>query len=205
VIYCPGNEETLDDDKINVLRRLAALALDYVPDALFNPQEAMRGVEYAFQLAPGEMVQEPFPHNPRRLAALRQFSDLFGAYLLGYVSYSSVKGDWRDFDRGLAIYQRPILTHELGIHGNYLNLDLEHRYAGTRIGNELFDAVRRYLAKMNLLDCSWLYYRNSCAWMRILRKQAVEMARKSKYIAGYDLLDIIGMRTGIRAVIRWGL
>lgn len=188
VFYCPGNEEMLDDEKIGFLQKLAALVREHAPDALFNPQEAMKGVEYQLTAGSKDVLLDPFPHNPQRLARLRTFSDVFGAYLQGRVSYSSVRGDWREFDRWLAIYQRPVLTHELGIHGNYLNLDLEHRYEGTRIGTDLFASTRRNLAKAGLLSRAALYYRNSCAWMRILRKHAVEMARKSKYIAGYDLL-----------------
>jgi beta-galactosidase len=72
-----------------------------------------------------------------------------------------------------------------------MNLDLEHRYEGTRIGTEMYSSLRRNLKKEGLLHRASLYYKNSCAWMRILRKHAVETARKCKYIAGYDLLGAI--------------
>nr|NLN04508.1 hypothetical protein [Clostridiaceae bacterium] len=45
--------------------------------------------------------------------------------------------------------------------------------------------------KEGLLSRAPLYYKNSCAWMRILRKHCVETARMCKYIAGYDLLGAI--------------
>lgn len=195
VIYDGGNEELLDEERIDFLRRLAALQREYVPDALFNPQEGMRGVEYVWgkselgkdQLGP-DAVARPFPYNPRRLAQLREFSDVFGAYAWGLLSYESVQGDWRTLDERQVVYERPLLAHELGIHGNYLNLDLEHRFEGTRIGTDLYASVRRNLEKAGLLSKAAQYYQNSCAWMKILRKQAVETARKTQYIAGYDFL-----------------
>jgi hypothetical protein len=99
-----------------------------------------------------------------------------------------VQGDWRKLDERMVVYERPLLSHEVGIQGNYLNLDLEHRFEGTRIGPDLYASVRRNLEKAGLLPKAAQYYQNSCAWMKILRKQAIEMARKTQYIAGYDFL-----------------
>jgi beta-galactosidase len=193
VIYCCGNEEMLDEKKIDFLREMADLCHSIVPDALFNPQEAMRGIEYYLNRSGvrENNVEEPFPHNPERLEKIREFSDVFGQYPLGLLSYSSTQGDWRILNERLEIYQRPCLSHEITIHGNYLNLDLEHRYEGTRIGTEIFSSTRNYLIKEGLLPRASLYYKNSCAWMKILRKHTVEMARKCKYNAGYDLLGAI--------------
>lgn len=198
VIYCCGNEELINEPKIEFFREMAKLLKANVPDALFNPQEAMRGIEYRFNETPEEaalaadnVVAEPFPHNPKRLNALREFSDVFGQYPLSLLSYNSVDADRLTFDRRLEIYQRPCLSHEVGIHGNYINLDLEHRYEGTRIGAEIFASLRRNLKKEGLLQKATVYYRNSCAWMKTLRKHAVEMVRKCKYNAGYDFLGAI--------------
>jgi hypothetical protein len=191
VLYCAGNEEYLDEDKITFLCKLAADVHREAPDALFNAHSALRGVEYdAFDGAkPGPgVVDKPFRHNPRRLDLLRNCSDAFGSFAWGMLSYTSVQGEWRELDERMRIYERPLLSHELGIHGNYLNLDLEHRYNGTRIGPDLYAAVRQNLARAGLLHRAELYYKNSCAWMKALRKQMVEMARKVKYVAGYDLL-----------------
>jgi hypothetical protein len=192
VLYCPGNEEYLDEEKIAFLRQRAADVHHEAPDAFFNPQSALRGVEYKWGrdkdgLGPGA-VEEPFPHNAGRLDLLREFTDVFGAYALGMLSYTSLKGEWRQLNERMRIYQRPILSHELGIHGNYLNLDLEHRFERTRIGPDLFAATRRNLVNAGLLPKAELYYRNSCAWMRTLRKETLETARKVKYVAGYDFL-----------------
>jgi hypothetical protein len=202
VLYNPGNEEMLDEAKIDFLKKLSTLLRTYVPDGLFDPQEAMRGVEYRMNSKDtlgSDVTEQPFPYNPTRLASLREMSDVFGAYMRGQLSYNSVEGEWRKLDEQMAIYRRPVLSHELGILGNYLNLDLEDRYIGARIGPDLYAAVRHDLAAAGLLDRAQLYYRNSCKWTSLLRKQNLETARKAKYIAGYDFLgpfDQNSHRTG---------
>jgi beta-galactosidase len=79
VIYCCGNEEMLNEKKISELEEMAELLRKNVPDALFNPQEAMRGIEYMLIMSGVEEknVEEPFPHNPGRLEWVRNFSDVF--------------------------------------------------------------------------------------------------------------------------------
>lgn len=198
VIYCCGNEELINEEKIEQLKEMSALRLQLAPDALFNPQEAMRGIEYAFrrneyerETAARDNLEVPFFHNPKRLAAVREFSDVFGQYPLGLLSYSSVTGDKKTLDERLVIYERPCLSHEIGIIGSYINLDLEKRYEGTRIGSELYASVRKNLRESGLLHRASLYYKNSCAWMHILRKHVIENARKCRYNAGYDLLGVI--------------
>lgn len=193
VIYCGGNEELLDEPRIKFLRSMAALQKKLAPDALFNPQEALHGVEYfgSPNLYPPDLVAKPYPHSPGRLQKLKEFSDVIGQYSWGQLSYDSCHGNRHDLDARLKKYARPCLSHEIGIHGNYLNLDLEHRYKGTRIGRGLFAATRRYLKQAGLLHNAALYYRNSCLWMRVLRKQAVETARRCTRLAGYDLLGAV--------------
>jgi hypothetical protein len=191
VLYCCGNEEYIDEAKIEILSRMAELCHELAPDALFSPMEALRGVEYNLHMghAPPEMVAtEPFVHVPERLEKLKSFSDVFGQYSWGMLSYRCAFGNWREIDRRLAMYERPCLSHELGIIGNYLNLDLEERYAESRIGTSLFAATRTYLKREGLLHNAPLYYLNSCAWMRLLRKNALETLRKCHLQAGYDYL-----------------
>jgi len=196
VIYCGGNEELVDDEKIEFLAKKAALMRKHVPDGLFNPMEALRGVEYGWewgghdikQQMGEDVVWEPYLHNPRRLERLKEFCDVFGQYSWGWMSYISVWMDFDQLDRRLEAYGRPCLTHEMCISPNYINLDLEHRYEGTRIGPGLFTAVREHLAEKGLLHKAALYYRNACAHTRILHKHAAESARKVRQFAGYDFL-----------------
>ena len=189
-IYCCGNEELLDETRIEYLRQCAAEMRTAAPDALLNPQEALRGVEYVW--APtdlgGDAVQQPFPHNPMRLAKLKEFSDVFGQYTWGWLSYTSLLGEPDKIDRRLALYGRPCLAHELGICGCYLDLSLEERYRKLRIGPDLYAAARQELQKAGLLDRAGVYYRNSAAWQRLMLKDAMETARQCRLVAGYDCL-----------------
>jgi hypothetical protein len=190
VIYCGGNEELLDEKRIEFLRRMAALCRQEAPDALFNPQEALRGVEYGWQDADlGEDVTiDPFHHNASRLEALKAFSDAFGQYAWGEFSYESFRGDWQRVQGRMRVYEKPCLAHEIGILGTYLDLDLERRYVGTRIGTDLYASARREIETAGLSDRAATYYRNSCAWARLLRKQVIENVRKCGAYAGYDFL-----------------
>jgi len=190
VIYCCGNEEPLNEKKIEYLAQCAAELRSAVPDALFNPQEALRGVEYSNGIKGimGKTVDKPFWHNPTRLARLKEFSDVIGQFTWGWVSYSSLLGEPDKIDQLLAYYERPCLTHELGICKGYLNLDLESRYRNLRIGPGMYAAVRQGLSKAGLLDRAGVYYRNSAAWQRLIIKDAMETARRCRLIAGYDFL-----------------
>ncbi len=189
IILCGGNEDLIDESRIEELHRLYALCRRLSPDLLFNPQEGLRGVEYGEADTMGHTVETPFPHNPDRLAALAGFSDVYGAYSAGMLSYFT--GDFEcpeELDRNLKIYGKPCLSHEVGILGNYLNLDLEHRYDGTYIGPGLYSAVRKHLADVGLLDKAALYYRNSCRITASIRKHTLENARRCRLLAGYDFL-----------------
>ncbi|MCD4770640.1 MAG: hypothetical protein K8R35_10795, partial [Bacteroidales bacterium] len=189
VIYCPGNEEMLDEPKIAFLRSCADKLRHLSPDALFMPQEAMRGVEYYLEgIPPQQLSKHPFSHHTKRLEVLREFTDVFGQYTWGWFSYITLQGSLEDIDRRLAIYKRPTLTHELGIIGSYLDLSLEDRYRSTRIGPELFSKVRESLEEAGLLQRSERYHKNSVAWQMLIAKQACEKVRRSSYIAGYDML-----------------
>lgn len=193
VIYCAGNEELLDEAKLDQLERWAALRRELAPEALFNPHEALRGIEYGWKEEDlgDDVKQEPYLHNPRRLERLKTFSDCIGQFAWGLHSYRSTDSNPTLIDDRLGSYERPCLSHEICIHGSYMDLDLEHRYQGTRIGTQLYAAVREHLRERGLEHRAGEYYVNSCAWMRRLRKHAVEGVRRSQRVAGYDLLGAI--------------
>ena len=187
--FSSGNEMVIDEDYIEHLRKIA----DYVhkeSDALMSPMSAMRGIEYhSF----GDLcVEEPFPHNPKRLAALDEFCDLYNSYSNAQTSYFSSKGDHREIDRRNSIYSRPLLSHEICIHGTYIDLSLKDRYNGSRIGEtEFMTSVEKHLSDVGLLDRANLYYRNSVKWQKDLRKHCFETVRLSDTFAGYDFLGDI--------------
>ncbi len=189
VIYSSGNEMVIDEDYIEHLKKCAD-TVHSGSDSLFSPMSAMRGIEYHSY---GDlMVEEPFPHNPERLAKLAEFCDLYNSYPNGQLSYFHASADPANIDRCNAIYKKPLLSHEICINGTYCDISLEERYKGTRIGETaLYSSVRSHLDKKGLLPRAPLYYRNSSEWQRRLRKQCFEAARRSKTLAGYDFLGDI--------------
>lgn len=190
VLYSGGNEQLLDEKEIEYLGSVAQLQKKIVPDALFNPQEALRGIEYYWKLSDlGEdTVGTPFLHNRKRVERLKEFSDVFGQYGWGYLSYFSERGDSKMLNERMVVYERPCLSHEVGIKGNYINLDHECRMNETRIGADRYKSAKKLLRENGLLDRAPVYYENSCEWLRTFRKQAIETVRKTKYYRGYDFL-----------------
>lgn len=189
VAYSSGNEMVIDEDYIEHLRAAAAI-VHSESDSLFSPMSAMRGVEY-FSFGAGR-VDTPFVHDPVRLAALAEFCDLYNSYSLGATSYTSDSANLEILERRNTVYGKPLLSHEICIGGTYIDLSLADRYRGSRIGDtELFSSVERHLADHGLLDRAPLYYKNSVAWQKLLRKDCFELCRRADTLAGYDFLGDI--------------
>jgi len=188
-IYSSGNEMDIDEEYIEHLRACAEL-VHTESDSLFSPMSAMRGIEY---YSFGDcFVEEPMKHNPKRLSMLSEFCDIYNSYSLGLTSYDSVSGEYKTLDKRNSIYKKPLLTHEICIQGTYCDLSLNDRYRGSRIGDtELLSSVERHLADKGLLDKANLYYKNSAAWQRVIRKQCFETVRRCETFAGYDFLGDI--------------
>ena len=205
-IYCFGNEEMLDDKKLLEAADFAREQKKLAPDALFSPNEGDRGIVRSSKDDGNNngfgspVVEKPFPHNPRRLAAVTAFSDVFEPHMLGDLSYHSLRGDWREMEQRMPVFQKlACLVHEAGIIGSYLDLNLADRYKNTRIGPDLYNAARDYLDRRGVLDRAPLYYSNSVAWQRLIRKDMLETTRKIHGLVGYDLLGAVDMhwhRTG---------
>ena len=189
-LYSTGNELQIDDAYERHLQDVAAL-VHTETDALFSPMSAMRGIEYRLT-EEDPRVEEPFLHNPERLRRVGTYADVYNSFSNRMTSYLSTLGNASDLDRCNAVYGKPLLSHEICIHGTYIDLSLEDRYAGTRIGDTAFmSSVREHLREKGLLDRANLYYRNSAAWQRLLRKHCFETVRRCESFAGYDFLGDI--------------
>ena len=189
IAYSSGNEMIIDEDYIEHLRKCAALVHEN-SDALFSPMSAMRGIEY-FTYGDNK-VETPFPHNPDRLNKLGEFCDIYNSYSLGRVSYWSEQGDFNLLNERNAIYKKPLLTHEICIHGTYQDLSLKDRYRGTRIGDtEYFTSIEKHLTDKGLIDRAPVYYLNSVAWQSLLRKHCFETVRRTDTFAGFAFLGDI--------------
>ena len=194
VIYCCGNELQLYDDFLEHLNKCADEVHEKT-DSLFSPMSALRGLEYAFTNEPdkvSEVVNEPFPHNPRRFEYANTFCDLYNSYTLNHHSYTSTYCDVEKVDSWSEIYKKPRLSHEICIDGTYTDLSLKDRYKGMPIGNtEMFSSLEKHLEDKGLLKKAPLYFKNSCEWQRRVRKYCFEAVRRGKNIAGYDFLGPI--------------
>ena len=194
VIYCTGNETRIDRIAETYLEDVAKLVHDGT-DALFSPMSAMRGVEY--QLVPGKdvIVDSPFPHNPERMRRLSRYCDIWTSYQLGLASYESLNSQssttldaWGDVYCG-----KPRTSHEICIDGSYVDLSLEKEYppGSPILETGIFSGVREQLRAKGLLDRADAYFRNSCEWMRRIRKFTFEKVRAADRVAGYDFLGDI--------------
>ena len=191
VIFCEGNEKLITDEVLARMQQLVVLFRRMVPGALFNPQEAIRMVEYEFH--PDRAIeQEPIPHDAARLAELAVFSDVYGSLGCGYFSYLHDTFPGPEItDHRHSHYKKPCLSHEIGILGGYLDFDLEQRYKGTFIGTDLFEAAREYMTKKGVYKNWKRYYQNNCRFISSVRKQLVENIRSCSSITGYDYLGAI--------------
>ena len=194
VIYCTGNETRIDRLAETYLEDVAKLVHDGT-DALFSPMSAMRGVEY--QLVPGKdvIVDAPFPHNPERMRRLSRYCDIWTSYQLGLASYESLNSQssttldaWGDVYCG-----KPRTSHEICIDGSYVDLSLEKEYppGSPILETGIFSGVREQLMAKGLLERADAYFRNSCEWMRRIRKFTFEKVRAADRVAGYDFLGDI--------------
>ena len=194
VIYCTGNETRIDRKAEAYLREVAD-AVHAGTDSLFSPMSAMRGVEYALVKGKDDIVGKPFSHNPRRMERLAAFCDLFTSYQLGAVSYNSLNGPGADKidEWGDAFCGKPRLSHEICIDGSYADLSLEGEYppGSPVVATGLFSGLRRQLERRGLLGRAPAYFRNSCEWMRRIRKFTFEKMRASRRTTGFDFLGDI--------------
>ena len=194
VIYCTGNETRIDRIAETYLQHVAEM-VHTGTDSLFSPMSALRGVEYALMKGKDDIVSKPFPHNPKRMARMLPYCDLFNSYQLGLTSYDSLNSAgpqtldaWGDVYGG-----KPRLSHEISIDGTYIDFSAEALYPTNSpiLKTGLFSGLRRHLTERGLMDRVPTYFRNSNEWMRRIRKFTFEKVRAADRVAGYDFLGDI--------------
>lgn len=189
ILYCGGNEVRLTDEIIQRLEWCAGEQKALAPDALFSPMHALAYADWLLEEPDETIEREPLPHNPRKMDWLRSFSDVLQPQK--HIGIDCLEARWQELEPLVAFYQKPYTSHEVGIYDSYINLDLENRYEGTRIGTQLYAGAREYLRRRGLLRNAPLYYRNSCLWSAVTRKICLERIRLCEGIAGYDYLGAI--------------
>ena len=129
------------------------------------------------------------------MARIAPFCDMFTSYQLGVTSYESLnKGTAADLDAWGDVYcGKPRTSHEICIDSSYVDFGLESMYPPDSpiLKTGLFSEPRRMLAEKGLLDRAGTYFRNSCEWMRRIRKHCFEKLRAADRVAGYDFLGDI--------------
>ena len=188
-IVCGGNEEDFTAERLAEVRELAALTRKFCPGMLFNPQEALSKVEYRLLPdAPG-VVTEPFIHDPKKLAALGEFSDVYGSYSWGFFSYIHTRfTDPEEIDRRCAVLGKPLLSHEIGIIGGWLDFANAARYRNTVVPGEVYTEAQRYLEQCGLFSRAREFYEFNCAAVNRQRKAMLENVRRCRNLAGFDYL-----------------
>ena len=194
VIYCTGNETRIDRIAEAYLRDVADLVHERT-DSLFSPMSALRGIEYALMKGKDPTVDKPFRHNAERLARVLPFCDMFTSYQLAVTSYDSLNfGTPAMLDAwGDAFGGKPRTSHEICIDSSYIDFGLEKLYPPDSpiLKTGLFSEPRRMLKEKGLYDRADIYFRNSCEWMRRIRKHCFEKLRAADRVAGYDFLGDI--------------
>ena len=192
LIYCCGNELTMDDDFIKHLEKCAEVVHENT-DAIFSPLSAMHGVEYGWwdETKPLEdgVKAEPFKHHPGKLNTLGKFCDMYSSYANGLLSYFALKDSHETLDSWSVAYNKPRVSHEICIDGTYTDLSLKDRYKGWRIGKTaMFSSIEKHLEEKGVLNKAPLYFKNSSEWQRRIRKHTFEKARMCNNLAGFDFL-----------------
>ncbi len=189
VIVCAGNEEDFDDFRMNEVRNLSRVVREMCPGMLFNPQEGLSKVDYRLLPdAPG-VVTEPLIHDPKKLAQLAEFSDVYGSYSWGFFSYISDEFPGvAEVQKRLTVYNKPILSHEIGILGGFLNYANEKKYTNTKIPGNVYQKSREYLQKEGVFHRVDEFYRKNAMIVNHMRKTLVENLRRCIGINGYDYL-----------------
>lgn len=190
VIYCCGNELSIDESFIEYLNECADIVHKNT-DSLFSPLSALRGLEYCFDKN-DNTVDTPFKHCPERFEKVGTFSDMYSSYTKGQNSYFSLDCNPDMVDSWSDVYKKPRVTHEICIDGTYTDLSLKDRYKGLRVGKtDMFTSIERHLEAKGLLNKAPLYFKNSSEWQRRIRKYCFESTRRSENLAGYDFLGPI--------------
>ncbi len=190
VIICGGNEEDFTDFRIAEVKRLSEVVREMMPGTLFNPQEGLSKVEYRMRPDVPGVVTEPFIHHPERFRKLAEFSDVYGSYSWGFFSYihTEFPGVEEINKRYNTVHAKPVLSHEIGIIGNFLNFRNEKRYEKCVIPAEVYTEARKYLTRCGIFHRADEFYRMNCEQANRQRKAMMENIRRCSSISGYDLL-----------------
>ena len=179
------------------------------PESMVMPQQAARGIEYAFdEKGAKELTNKPFPHHAERLAQYTKASDIFGTYINGAFGYDFFNANlpWRLPEKCWAIYQRPSVVHEIYMRSSYLNPDNAKKYTGALMpSSSYYSKLRDQLDAAGMSDKWRTYWENSGKLNAIARKYCVEKTRKCDNLAGYETESFVDQTYSANAILASGM
>ena len=188
-IYGFGGERNYYEGIIEQYQKQRELIKSMHPAVFIMPQQAIRGVDYAFFGSPG-VVQEPFPHHPERLARYTKTCDMFGHYSCTAFSYSFDEPPlWHEMDKRFEIYDRPLSAHELFIAGSYLNPDNMSKYTDC-FPPVLYKNTEKKLKEAGVFEKWPTYSKNSELLQGICIKYNLEKVRKCDNMVAFEFLGM---------------
>ncbi len=191
--YGFGGERNYYEGIIEQYQRQYDLIKSIHPECMVMPQQAIRGVDYAFdEKGRRELTREPFPHHAERLARYTKACDLFGHYSGGAFGYDYFRTSWREMEKRFRIYTKPLSMHELFMGMSYLNPDNAGKYTG-RVPPYLYTTLRDDLTDAGLIDRWRTYHECSSRLHAICKKYCVEKTRKCDELAGFEFLGMTDM------------
>jgi len=191
--YGFGGERNYYEGIIEQYQKQYNLIKSLYPESMVMPQQAIRGIDYAFdEKGKRELTRRPFPHHAERLARYTKACDLFGHYSGGAFGYSYFSTPWQEMEKRFRIYDKPLSMHELFMGASYLNPDNVGKYTG-RVPPYLYTTLREDLTEAGLLDRWPTYHLSSSKLHAICKKYCVEKTRKCDGLAGFEFLGMQDM------------
>jgi len=192
-LYGFGGERNYYDGIIEQYQRQHDLIKSLHPECLVMPQQAIRGIDYAFdEQGKQELTPEPFPHHAQRLARYTQACDVFGHYSGGAFGYSYFSTPWQEMDERFRIYDKPISIHEVFMGMSYLDPDNAAKYTG-RVPPYLYARLEDDLREAGLFERWGTYHANASRRQGICKKYCLEKVRKSHEAAAFEYLGMTDM------------
>lgn len=206
-IYCLGGEMGYYDGFIKDVKKINDIIKKINPESLLMPNQAMCGIEYNFSKNDvPELTLEPFPYHAKRLAEITECSDIFGNCRTGGpFSYYPFSVPWNIVNEQLAIYQHPLISHEVqesNLH-IYAPLPDDGKFTSLRDGSFGIEylcyiwkfpidkeTVKIKILKQDAKDR--IYYENINRVHAVMSKYVFEKLRKCNNLAGYQDLGCCG-------------
>ena len=192
-IYGFGGERNYYEGIIEQYQKQYDLIKSYHPECLVMPQQAIRGIDYAFdEKGKQELTPEPFPHHAERLARYTEACDFFGHYSGGAFGYTYFDTPWQEMEKRFQIYDKPISIHEVFMGMSYLDPDNAAKYTGS-VPPYLYTQLEEDLAGARLLDRWRAYHVNSSKLQAICKKHCLEKVRKCNEPSAFEYLGMTDM------------